>query len=105
MNRLLTALLLCISICSAAQTNFAPGYIIRTNGDSLQGYLQEEVRTQLVFQIQFKTDISNSSVQTFTPNEVKAFKYEGGDQFRAITFKNTLPDNGNMETVFALELV
>jgi hypothetical protein len=105
MNRLPIALLLCISIYSSAQNNFAEGYIIKTNGDSLHGYLQEELRNQLVFQIQFKTDNPNSSFQTFTTNDVKAFKYVTGNQYKKITLKNTLPDSGYMETVFALELV
>jgi hypothetical protein len=105
MNRLPIVLLLCISICTSAQTNFTAGYIIKTNGDTLHGYLQEELRSQLVFQLQFKTDNTNSSVETFTTNEVKAFKYEKGDLYKKITFKNTLPDSGYMETIFALELV
>jgi hypothetical protein len=105
MKRLPIALLLCISIYSSAQTNFAAGYIVKTDGDTLHGYLQEEIRSQLVFEIQFKTENSNSSFQTFTTNDVKAFKYETGNHYKKITFKNTLPDSGYMETVFALELV
>ncbi|HSZ86165.1 MAG TPA: hypothetical protein VK787_09055 [Puia sp.] len=105
MKRLPIALLLCISIYLSAQNNFTAGYIVKTDGDTLHGYLQEELRNQLVFQIQFKTDNSNSSFQTFTTNDVKAFRYETGDHYKKITFKNTLPDSGYIETVFAMELV
>ncbi|HLY69471.1 MAG TPA: hypothetical protein VKR53_07060 [Puia sp.] len=105
MKRLPIALLLCISIYSSAQNNFVAGFIVSTNGDTLHGYLQEELRNQLVFQIQFKTDKSNPSIQTFSTNDVKSFKYETGDSYRKLTFKNTFPDSGYVETVFAMELV
>src|SRR5580698_6368944 len=105
MKRLPIALLLCISIYSSAQNNFTEGYIVKTDGDTIRGYLQEELRPNLVFQVQFKTDNSNSSFQTFTTNDLKAFRYETGDHYKKIIFKNTLPDSSYMETVFALELV
>jgi len=105
MNRLPIILLLCMAIYSPGQTNFSPGYVVKTSGDTLRGYLQEELRNQLVFQVQFKANINNPSFKTLSLKDIDAFNYASGDSYRKITFRNTLPDSGYQETVFALILV
>ncbi|SRR5579871_614143 len=100
----ITVLLIAISFSSFAQT-FSPGFIVKTNGDTLNGYLQEELRADIVNTIKFKTDNSSSSIQTFTPQEVTAFRYGSGDLYKSISFKNTLSDSASSRTCYALQLV
>ncbi|HLX92626.1 MAG TPA: hypothetical protein VKR32_13135 [Puia sp.] len=99
------AAIFCVALHSAAQKNFSPGYLIKVNGDTLKGYLQEESRSDLLFHVQFKSNAGSSKIQAFSPAEVQAFRYETGDLYRKITFTNSLPDSGYDETIFALDLV
>ena len=105
MNRLPIALLLCISICASAQTNFTAGYIVKANGDTLRGYLQEELRKDLLFSIKFKPGSTSTAFETLTPADITSFKYESGDVYKLISFKNTLNDSTPAQTCFALQLV
>lgn len=101
----LTFALLLFSFQSFAQNKFAPGYIVKHSGDTIMGYLQEEVRMDLLLQVKFKTDVNGSSGQSYTPSEIKAFKYESGNLYNAVTFTNTLGDSATTQTIFALLLV
>jgi hypothetical protein len=106
MRPLTFALLLSfLSLHSFAQKNFTTGYIVKINGDTIHGYLQEEVREELFLKIKFKPDNIDAIFQTFTPSEVKAFKFESGNLYKSISFINTLEDSSKMQTRFALQLV
>jgi opacity protein-like surface antigen len=107
MNRCLPILMLvCISICSSAQTTlFTAGYIVKQDGDTVQGYLQEEIRTKLLYQVKFKAGDLGAAVQTFTPADIMLFKYEPGNLYKAITFFNAVADASPSKTCFALQLV
>jgi hypothetical protein len=103
--RLLTIALLLFSLPSFAQTKFTPGYIVKTNGDTVRGYLQEEIRKDLLYGVKFDRDNNNSSAETFTPANLKAFGYSSGDIFRSVIFTNTLGDSSVSQNCFALLLV
>jgi hypothetical protein len=105
MKPLSTAILLCISIYASAQTNFTPGYIVKSSGDTLRGYLQEELRKDILFSIKFKVNNTSTSFETFTSTNIMGFKYESGDLYKSISFKNTLNDTAAVQTSFALQLV
>src|SRR5580704_6969727 len=86
-------LALCISLQVSGQKEFTPGYVIKISGDTMHGYLQEEIRSEI------------HSKVTFTPSELKLFKYESGNLYRTISFINTLEDTSKSQTLFARQLV
>lgn len=106
MKQLTFALLLCLIFLQCiSQNKFTSGYIVKSSGDTVHGYLQEETRKDLLFQVKFKSDINNSSFQTLTPSDVRAFKFESGNLYKTIKFVNTLEDSSKVQTCFALQLV
>lgn len=96
--------LLLSSFSCFTQTKFTPGYIVKTNGDTVKGNLQEEVRPNLLYNVKFKADI-NAAEQNFTPADIRAFSYESGNLYKSISFINTLGDSAVTQTCFALVLV
>jgi len=104
-NLLCTSLILSISICSFSQKEFYPGGVVKTNGDTLKGYLQEEIRKNIIETIKFKPLLDSSAFMLFTVNEVKSFKYDGGNLYQKISFENSSKDIFVKETLFARQLV
>jgi hypothetical protein len=100
-----TGLILAISICSFSQKEFYPGWLVKTNGDTLKGYLQEEVRKNIIETIKFKPLLDSSSFILFTVAEAKSFKYDGGNLYQLISFENSSQDLFVKETLFARQLV
>src|SRR5580704_14071252 len=98
-------LALCISLQVSGQKEFTPGYVIKISGDTMHGYLQEEIRSEIHSKVKFKTSESDLIIQTFTPSELKLFKYESGNLYRTISFINTLEDTSKSQTLFARQLV
>jgi hypothetical protein len=97
-------LLFVISFHSFAQVTYSPGYIVKINGDTTHGFLQEEIRTDLLSSVRFKT-VSNGPIEILDGSVIKAFKYESGGLYKSITFINTLGDSSTLQTSFALQLV
>jgi hypothetical protein len=81
---------------SHAQNSSQPGYIVRVSGDTLHGFLKEQGPDELARQIFFKTTAGEKEYQVFTPAEVKAFQYDGGDLFRAFGYS----DNRGTEPIY-----
>ena len=102
---ILPSLLITLSFHVFAQTNYTAGYIIKSNGDTLRGFLQEETRKGLLLKVKFRNDIDKSGVQEFSPADVMAFQYKGGNLYRSIAFSHTSGDTAADETCFARQLV
>ena len=96
--------LIAISFKGISQKNFIPGYIIRNTGDTVHGFLQEEIRKNLLTEIKFKTDIS-PTVKTFSVEDIQAFRYEDGELYKKISFLDISEDSDVQRTCFAKQLV
>lgn len=100
-------LLLCIifiSLLSFSQKINSPGYIIKNNGDSVHGFLQEEVKSEIVKQIRFG-DQTNTAGSAFTPADVKSFGYDQGNIYKSISFKRSINNVVDEKNYFAKQLV
>ncbi|MBS1975044.1 MAG: hypothetical protein JST13_11880, partial [Bacteroidetes bacterium] len=104
MKKSLAGLLFFFATSISAQTHFSPGYVIKSNGDTLHGFLQEEFRPNILTSLQFKD--TSSPIETFTPEELKSFAYERGGIYKSISFRNSLDaTTDTAEICFALQLV
>jgi hypothetical protein len=74
-----------------AQDRSMPGYIVRVSGDTLHGFLKVQGTDESAKQISFKASADDKDFQVYTPDEVKAFQYDGGYLFRAITYPDPRP--------------
>jgi len=74
-----------------AQDRSMPGYIVRVSGDTLHGFLKVQGTDESAKQISFKASADDKDFQVYTPDEVRAFQYDGGYLFRAITYSDPRP--------------
>src|SRR5579863_10335681 len=88
-----------------AQDSFEPGYIVRVAGDTVHGFLKEQGSDEMAERISFKASATNKKYKVFTPSDVKAFRYDGGYQFRAVCYSDTRKDQPVTRTCFAKLLV
>jgi len=101
-------LLLCaaafIYIISFAQKINASGYIVNNAGDSIHGFLQEEVKSEIVKQIKFSSQ-KDATGNVFAPSDLKSFAYDNGNIYKSISFKSTLNEVPESKNYFAKQLV
>jgi hypothetical protein len=69
-----------------AQDRSLPGYIVRVSGDTLRGFLKVQGSDESAKQISFKASADDKNYQVYNPDQVKAFQYNDGYLFRAITY-------------------
>ncbi|HEV3412263.1 MAG TPA: hypothetical protein VG101_07285 [Puia sp.] len=103
-NPVLIALILFLSFhfSSFAQHDFAPGYIIKPNHDTVKGLIKSVPDADLSASVSFKTDMTGEWIQNGL-SDLLGFGFEN-EIFRSIQFLNT--SKGNIkDTVFARELV
>jgi hypothetical protein len=106
MKKLLSSLtFLAVSCFVLAQNTNHPGYIVRSAGDTVRGYLQEVLITDLVSQVGFKANTADKEFTLYTADQVTAFQYDSGHVYRALSFTNTLRDHASPQTSFARLLV
>jgi opacity protein-like surface antigen len=106
MKKLLSSLtFLAVSCFVHAQKTTHPGYIVRSTGDTVRGYLQEVLITDEVSRVGFKPNAADNEFTLYTPDQVTAFQYDSGHVYRALTFTNTLRSPAVPQTSFARLLV
>jgi opacity protein-like surface antigen len=98
-NTPILCFLIFISVTLSAQENGTPGYIVRSTGDTIRGYLKPQPVDSRIDGIPFST---GAGYTIYSPAEVSAYQYEGGNAYRAMTFTNQL---GQQESRFARLLV
>jgi len=86
---------------SVGQQRFQPGYVIKINGDTVQGYVQNLKPKTSPKQIQFKAS-SAASPQVFNTNSIKGFSIRGKLYGRASI---TSSDNQGITSLFLEILV
>jgi hypothetical protein len=87
-----------LSVDNFAQQNFTGGYVILANGDTLRGYLQEEVEGSLVTGVTFSNNENGTSSKKYVVTDAKAFHYDQGSSFEAVSYNDL---NNTPTTTFA----
>ena len=80
---LLVAMLFAVCIASA-QNHFFEGYIVKAAGDTVKGYIKEDMSSHLSNQVMFKAHASEDATP-FTVKDVRAFAFEN-NIFRALNY-------------------
>lgn len=93
--------LLCLGFTLAAtsQTGFQKGYIVTTNGDSSSGYLKRNTYAELAHNVAFSSDSKGNNSVFYTTENLKAFAFNGGDVFEAVSYID-LSDSNEHKTEF-----
>ncbi|HMH32850.1 MAG TPA: outer membrane beta-barrel protein [Puia sp.] len=102
----LTGLLLFVTLLSltvAAQNDYAPGFVVKPNKDTLRGYLQKSLEEEFSQKVIFKTDV-NASVQTFSPADLLGFGFDN-NVYKSLSYQNIAEDVPVWETSFVKQLV
>jgi len=87
-----------LSVDNFAQQKFTGGYVILANGDTLHGYLQEEVEGSLVTGVMFSNNENGTSSKKYVVTDAKAFHYDQGSSFEAVSYNDL---NNTPTTTFA----
>ncbi|HXB05751.1 MAG TPA: outer membrane beta-barrel protein [Puia sp.] len=103
--RLTTLTLIGMTLLVHAQQTPQPGYIVRSSGDTVHGYLKEVLTGDLVNQVGFKANPADNDFTLYSPSGVKAFQFDGGNAYRALTFTNPQPEHSTPQTTFVRLLV
>ncbi len=105
--KLLPAILIMLVISSfcSAQEVFMEGYVVRSKGDTLHGFIQEDVQKDLLHTIKFKSDNKVRGFNLLDCSKVQSFGYTDGTLYRAVDFINAAGDSAIDERCFAKLLV
>jgi len=92
----LAFLLLISSGVVNAQSNYKPGYVIKANGDSINGYINYQEWGVSPKVIDFKSNISNKEPMRFNPSALQSFVIAGLEKYitydgRISMDKNSFP--------------
>ncbi|HEY9002175.1 MAG TPA: hypothetical protein VIM89_12540 [Mucilaginibacter sp.] len=104
MKLLLAALLAVFAINLFAQTNYQPGYIVKSNGDTVKGYIDYREWAQTPKTINFRLNKSSGEIQPCSPQEIKGFGISGVEEYISYNGsisadKNVFPDlPGRLDT-------
>lgn len=104
-NTIIGAFGLCLLFGTAyAQDRNLPGYIVRVSGDTLRGLLQEQTMDEAARTVLFRP-AGETGYHRYTPAEVRAYQFDGGDLERAITYSDTREEQPVVRSGFAKLLV
>lgn len=95
---LILFMVISLALTSFANSKFVPGYIIRPNGDTIQGYLKMQNSFNASLTCIFKTDPSKPAI-TYTPADLKGYRYSNGKLYLA----KVLPDAPEQNTRVFME--
>ena len=98
MRTILLSYLLFTSCFLFGQQSFKKGYLIKNNGDTIRGTIQENVEEKLTQSINFKDEMGVA--KTLSIGDIKEFGFDGGDDFRLVNYVDPL-DSLKSKTHFA----
>jgi hypothetical protein len=102
---LLTLCFFPFTIIAFAQGNPTPeDYIVRNNGDTLRGIIEDHPQYALWEMVGFKSKREDRQFQEFTVNDIRALQ-SNGQLYKPVTFKNTQIDSPGVYTGFGKLLV
>ncbi len=94
--------LLLFNVFAYSQSLFSPGYIVKTNSDTIKGLLKQDVESKLIYGIYFKSD-ENASQQFFPVADLYGAYFSSGMSYSGIIFYDSL--NQKPDTLLARVLV
>ena len=117
MRLFFTSMLTVLSLAVLAQSNYQQGYVIKNNGDTLNGFINHREWAECPTSIDFKLNKADSRVMRFEPRTIKRFTINTMETY--VTFAGAIsmgrtkfPDIPNgldtlrkQDTVFLKELV
>ena len=68
-----------------AQSNYHEGYVLKTNGDTLKGYIDYREWEQSPKSIDFKTNKDDKQILSFDPQTIKGFQITGLENYVSYT--------------------
>jgi len=80
--KLLLSLIILFPICSKAQSNYEPGYVVTLSGDTLHGYIDYKEWDSNPQKISFKKDIGSNEKQEYSPKNAGAFEVTGFETYK-----------------------
>jgi hypothetical protein len=104
MKSLFIALLIALPAIVFAQPNFHKGYVLKSNGDTLKGFINYREWAYSPEIVEFKANKNSNEVQEFNPNTIKGFQVTGFETYASYVGlismnKNIFPDiPSNLDT-------
>jgi hypothetical protein len=80
MKKILFYFFIISGIASYAQKKFLPGYIIKLNGDTINGYIYKDLPLNNFRVCTFKAD-QNAQTIKFKPDEISEYRFTDGKYF------------------------
>lgn len=74
-----------------AQSNYNPGYVVNTNGDTLKGYINYREWYKTPKSIEFKTNLNDESPVIFNASNSNGFQINGFEKY--VTYSGLLSMN------------
>jgi hypothetical protein len=94
----------CFSFAALAQRNLSPGYIVRNNGDTLRGFIEDRAEYQLWTSVLFKSRKEDRQFQEFGTGDIRSLQYNAA-VYMPVRYKNVQVDTPGVFTAFGKLLV
>lgn len=85
MKLFLITLVVVLPITIFAQSNYQPGYVVKTNGDTVKGYIDYREWDRTPKTVQFKINKGDKNVSDWDPQSVKSFGINGVENYISYT--------------------
>jgi hypothetical protein len=82
MKSLKTILFFLLPVCSAAQSNYKPGYVVTTKGDTLKGFIDYRGWDSNPNAISFKATADSRDIKRYTVNDIDFFDVGGFESYK-----------------------
>ena len=104
MRKLLLVACFCLTFTSFvfAQTNYRQGYIVKSSGDTLKGYIDYKEWDNTPISINFKQSIAVSKPSSYTPETISSFGLTAVNKY--VTYKGPLSTDKNIYPDIAIGL-
>jgi hypothetical protein len=77
--------ILFLPLCSLAQTNYKPGYVVTLKGDTLHGFIDYKEWDKNPTDIRFKNKVNAVNAENYSPQNIGAFAVNGLEYYRRFT--------------------
>jgi hypothetical protein len=83
MRNLLLLALVCVlySVSAQAQSNYRPGYVIKSKGDTLEGYINYREWANSPKSVEFKQNLNDEKAVMYASTDIQGFNVSGKDAY------------------------
>lgn len=96
MKRLFILVSLSTSLVASAQKNFQPGYIIKNDGQRVEGFINYREWNHNPRQIGFTTDKNANDEQNFTVKDIRYFEITGKESYERFPARISMDEGSNV---------